>query len=47
MLVKIQQQIQQIIHVLVHLITKFERSFFCVNVTQIVNVLRGAYPTSI
>ena len=42
---KIQQHIEQIIHFLMHLITKFENAIFCVNVTQNVKVLRGAYPT--
>ena len=45
MLVKNQQHIRQIIHFLMHLITKFEMQLFCNNITQNVNVLRGAYPT--
>ena len=44
---KIQQHIQQIIHFLKYLITKFERPVFCINVKQNANVLRGAYPTSV
>ena len=41
-----QQQMQQITAFPINLNSKFEKVMFCINVTQSVNVLSGAYPIS-